>query len=416
MVALTLLAWVTFLAPAAADIIIVDSSGGGDYLTIQEGVNAAATGDTVLVAPGVYYEHVLLDDVDDAICLLSESGVGETIIDGLDVVGPPLLRIENVAPNVRVSGFTFRDGVASSETYGRFGGGIYVASSSVTIEGNVIESCRAGYEGGGIYATDSEVGVVRNLITGNRAGVGAGIGLYSCAALIEDNEIVGNTAYTFDEYWGGGIAAQGGTVTITGNRITDNDTLGNGGAIYLSDWYGPPLVCTVADNLIAGNVSVGSAGLYIHASEAAVTGNVITSNTCLYSGANRRSCISINGPGTSVSFEDNVIVDNEGSTFLFWDHTSSSINGNSFGRAEDFVALVEASCTADSIDMTGNWWGTADPDSIGVLIFDCTDTTAVSTCVTFGDWCTDPACAGTVTSVPEQREMTWSGIKAMFKE
>ena len=43
------------LSPAApAGVIYVDCAGGGDYLTIQEGIAAASEGDTVLVAPCTY--------------------------------------------------------------------------------------------------------------------------------------------------------------------------------------------------------------------------------------------------------------------------------------------------------------------------------------------------------------------------
>ena len=44
-----------------ADIIYVDQYGGGDYKTIQAGINAAYADDTVKVGPGVYYENVVVD-------------------------------------------------------------------------------------------------------------------------------------------------------------------------------------------------------------------------------------------------------------------------------------------------------------------------------------------------------------------
>jgi hypothetical protein len=55
LVTLTLLCGVSDAA-----IIRVDCTGGGDYLTIQEGVNAASDGDTVLVAACAYTERVLI--------------------------------------------------------------------------------------------------------------------------------------------------------------------------------------------------------------------------------------------------------------------------------------------------------------------------------------------------------------------
>ncbi len=40
---------------------VVDGTGGGEHLTVQEGVDAAANGDTVLIMPGMYWEAVIVD-------------------------------------------------------------------------------------------------------------------------------------------------------------------------------------------------------------------------------------------------------------------------------------------------------------------------------------------------------------------
>ncbi len=49
-----------------------------DQPTIQAGINAASNGDTVLVAPGTYYENV--DSVGKPVVLLSSDGAAVTTI------------------------------------------------------------------------------------------------------------------------------------------------------------------------------------------------------------------------------------------------------------------------------------------------------------------------------------------------
>ncbi len=46
---------------AGASVIVVDQAGGGDYLTVQEGVDAAVNEDTVQVMAGWYAEQVVVD-------------------------------------------------------------------------------------------------------------------------------------------------------------------------------------------------------------------------------------------------------------------------------------------------------------------------------------------------------------------
>ena len=62
--------------PAMADTINVP----GDYTTIQAAIDAAQTGETVLVAPGTYFENINFKG--KAITVKSTSGPGVTTIDG----------------------------------------------------------------------------------------------------------------------------------------------------------------------------------------------------------------------------------------------------------------------------------------------------------------------------------------------
>ena len=48
------------LACAEGGLVTVNAAGGGDSPTIQGGVNAANTGDTVFIFPGTYNENVLV--------------------------------------------------------------------------------------------------------------------------------------------------------------------------------------------------------------------------------------------------------------------------------------------------------------------------------------------------------------------
>jgi pectin methylesterase-like acyl-CoA thioesterase len=60
---------------ASATTWSVDGSGGADFTRIQDAIDNAKDGDTILVYPGVYYENVVVDK------LVTLKGNGQPVVD-----------------------------------------------------------------------------------------------------------------------------------------------------------------------------------------------------------------------------------------------------------------------------------------------------------------------------------------------
>ena len=247
------IAALALLAPAASALII---NIPGDYPTIQEGIDAAQNGDTVLVAPGEYEEYLTIDSKN--IRLLSSRGPGTTIIRG------SILFVGNVDTTCTIRGFRVHSdhGNESAITM-RYcsplldgniitdggmvyvtGGGVSAFYSSGIIRNNIIRS-NAATLGGGIYA-DTNVTIEKNIVIENSAFSGghgaAGGGIAASKGIIRYNIIANNQAWS--GYWiiiGGGIYANGGSnheIRIYNNTIVGNTASGednNGGGFC----YGP---------------------------------------------------------------------------------------------------------------------------------------------------------------------------------
>ena len=100
---------------AFADIIHVPDA----FETIRSGIDAASENDTVLVAPGEYFEHIALDN--KTLTLASwflttgdTSYISQTIIDGNDS-GQIIYIDKDVGPTTTITGLTIQnsnDGIA----------------------------------------------------------------------------------------------------------------------------------------------------------------------------------------------------------------------------------------------------------------------------------------------------------------
>ena len=119
-------------APSPAATIRVPA----DQPTIQAGINAAATGDTVLVAPGTYYENI--DFKGKAITVTSSGGATATIIDGGGIAGLAVVTFNSNETRTSVlSNFTVRNGGDSTFGSAEYGG-VWVRAASPTILNNII--------------------------------------------------------------------------------------------------------------------------------------------------------------------------------------------------------------------------------------------------------------------------------------
>ena len=111
----------------------------GDAATIQAGIDSAAAGDTVLVAPGTYSENVIMKS---GVVLRSEAGAGSTTIDG---GGIDAVVTFDGASETGIEGFALRHGNGPAPG----GGGVRAINSAGFIRANVVAENRSAQFGGG---------------------------------------------------------------------------------------------------------------------------------------------------------------------------------------------------------------------------------------------------------------------------
>ena len=112
--------------------IIVDIEGTGDYISIQEGVDASVNGDTVLVYPGRYYENVDYNNHTITLGSLNLTTgerhyIRETIIDG-NLENSCIIVVRAEGEGTLCCGFTLTNGAGHSmgSDYPLDGGGVFV--------------------------------------------------------------------------------------------------------------------------------------------------------------------------------------------------------------------------------------------------------------------------------------------------
>jgi hypothetical protein len=288
-----------------------------DQPTIQAGINAASNGDTVLVAPGTYFENI--DFVGKAITVISSGGPSLTVIDGGNVES--VVTFDSYeTPNSVLAGFTLQNGNASIY-HSLTGGGIYVDCGSPTIAKNVIRQNQADTGAGiGVLCFSSGPVITDNKIIANGNSIGSiGGGIYMdtsslVTTTIRRNEIRGNTGYEF----GGGIAIFAGKATIEDNTIVQNFTAGQGGGVWIIT---EPVV--FLQNLIADNTAAQGGGIYFTVPFESQPVGLVNNTIGGARGITQGSAVWVGGYANKAYFFNNIMVGLTGQNAVWCDNTNS---------------------------------------------------------------------------------------------
>lgn len=191
--------------------IVVCPDGTGDYLTIQDAIDAATELENVALCDGVFSGpgNFDLDFLGKTITVSSQSGNPEScILDGTGVSGPGVRFQAGEGPGSILTGLTVRN--AS-------GNAIYCESSSPTIS-NCIFSGNDG-EGGAVYCITASPSFDHCTFLGNIGGdLGGGLTLVSSPSVVVDHcTFYGNSASA-----GGGIYLLESSLTVTNSIIAFN--------------------------------------------------------------------------------------------------------------------------------------------------------------------------------------------------
>ncbi|MEW6747669.1 MAG: right-handed parallel beta-helix repeat-containing protein, partial [Planctomycetota bacterium] len=171
------------------------------FCRIQDAIDAAGDGDSVLVLPGRYDEAT--DFIGKAILVRSD-------LDGDPATCDPAPELTLIDSDAFASAVTFANGEQQDSVLQGF-----------TLQGAYADL------GGGIHCADSSPRIIGNIIKGNQAHWGGGVYCRGGAPFIASNFIMHNSAIS-----GGGIYCREGChATITNNTIYENYADAKGGGI-----------------------------------------------------------------------------------------------------------------------------------------------------------------------------------------
>ncbi len=245
----------------------VSPSGKADFATIQDAIDAATSGDTILVHPGVYTStgSEVVNFNSKNVWVVGVEGPDSTVIDG-ELQRRCVVFAAGESRDARL------DGIAVYRGHAPDGGGIYFADSSPTIFNCLVSDCETISDGGGLFLDEAAQPLISQCVIAHNHARGSGGGVYarqSMEWLIEGSTVQHNTASLF----GGGLyIAKKSNGQINDSVIESNDAQ-DGGGLYI-DWS----IVSVDNTRITGNIAYTGAGVHALLGDVATLDCQIDSN------------------------------------------------------------------------------------------------------------------------------------------
>jgi len=358
----------------------VERDGSGDFVVIQDAVEAAADGDTIMIGPGRYDDFIEVQApgwTDVAVVWVTKdltfigAGVDETVVGPAEYYDPP-----GSSPKV-FCGFydghcVIRD-LKIENTYE----GIYWDHGRLEVYNSSFSSCYGEivvFNVDGVVVDGSSFDVV--------AGTGRGIVSFSGSRDLE----ISNCYFTGN---GHGMSLNGTENAVVSNCVFENE---RSAVSYDMGSTGAVTGCDMSFDDSGGvNVGLGSS---VHLSE----NNIYGSNLAL------RASESSHVTGVNNIFAGG----NEYyATIMITSSATVELHDCHILKDCEYAVKLEYFYYDDiEQDLTGNYWGTTDPDTVAEWIWDGNDDSSIHSIVEY-----IPMADGPV----EAEDKSWTELKQMYR-